>query len=69
MVRVRQNETPFKGSQLETEIRNANDIEKLKKINQLVFSGFEKQPKYIFWKNAYEMVDDKVNDFIKNNIK
>jgi hypothetical protein len=69
MVRVRQNEIPFKGSQLETEIRNTNDFKKLKKINQLVFSGFEKQPKSIFWNDACEMVDKKVNYFIEKHIK
>ena len=53
------NETLFKGSQLETEIRNINDTNKLKKIHGLVKGGFENQPNSIFWKEAFEMIDNK----------
>jgi len=54
------NETPFKGSQLETEIRNTTDSEKLKKMHQLINGGFENQPESIFWKEAFEMIDKKI---------
>lgn len=54
-------ETPFKGSQLETEIRNTNDIEKLKKVHQLTSSAFENQSNSIFWREAFEMINKKTN--------
>lgn len=54
-------ETPFKGSQLETEIRNTTDIVKLKKVCQLTKSAFENQPNSIFWKEAFEMINKKTN--------
>ncbi len=54
-----ENETPFKNSQLETEIRNTNDSDKLKKIHGLVKGGFENQPNSLFWKEAFEMIDNK----------
>ncbi len=54
------NETPFKSSQLETEIRNTNDPERIKKVHQLVGGAFENQPDSVFWKEAFEMIDKKI---------
>jgi len=56
-----QNETPFKGSSLETEIRNTFDCEKLKKKHGLIKAAIEIQPNSIFWKEAIEMIDEKYN--------
>lgn len=56
-------ETPFKGSQLETEIRNTSDIGKLKTIHSLTKGGYENQPNSIFWREAFEMINKK---FIKH---
>jgi hypothetical protein len=53
-------ETPFKGSQLETEIRNSTDVIKLKKVHQLTKSAFENQPNSIFWKESFEMINKKI---------
>ena len=52
-------ETPFKGSQLETEIRNTNDIDKLSKVHQLTKLAFENQPNSIFWQEALKMINEK----------
>ena len=52
-------ETPFKGSQLETEIRNTTDFIKLKKVHQLTKYAFENQPNSIFWKESFEMINKK----------
>ncbi len=46
-------------TQLETEIRNTTDSDKLKKIHGLVKGGFENQPNSVFWKEAFEMIDNK----------
>ena len=55
------NETPFKGSLLETEIRNMTDITKIKKTHALVRGGKENQPNSIFWKEAFEAINEKLN--------
>ena len=52
-------EVTFNGSQLETEIRNTSDSNKLKKLHQLTKSAFENQAKSIFWKQAFQMIDKK----------
>ena len=49
------NECDFKGSQLETELRNC-DKEHFKFIRTHSKIAFEKQPNSIFWKDAVEAV-------------
>lgn len=59
------NECDFKGSQLETELRNCNK-EQFEFIKTHSRIALEKQPKSKFWKDAVEVV--KKHKFYKNAI-
>jgi hypothetical protein len=55
-----ENEVQFKGSQLETEIRNTNDSDKLKIIYKLTYNARENQPTSEYWKEAFDMIFNKL---------
>jgi len=51
-------ETLFKGSPLESEIRNAHDT-KLITLRRLVKAAFENKPDSLFWIEATQMINKK----------
>lgn len=52
-------EIDFKGSVLETEIKNINVDSKKYKFKILINNAYENQPNSLFWKQAFEMINKK----------
>ncbi|SEG31400.1 hypothetical protein SAMN04488130_109105 [Flavobacterium urumqiense] len=61
-------ESPFKGSNLETTINNTKNADHLYNLTD---SAFKKQPKSKFWKEAFELISKKhkKNESSRNHIK
>ena len=53
-------ESPFKGSNLETMINNTENPATLYKLTD---SAFKKQPESKFWKEAFELISKKHNQW------
>jgi hypothetical protein len=51
-------ETPFKGSPLQTEIRNAQG-DKLHTLRILITVAANNKPESLFWNEAFEMINKK----------
>ncbi len=58
-------ESPFKGSSLETTINNTNNVVH---IYNLTDSAYKKQPESQFWKEAFELISKKYKQWqLKQN--
>lgn len=53
-------EVAFKGSVLETELRNCNNLSNLNNFKILTANALESQPQSIFWKDAMDYITNKL---------